>query len=87
MLFDQAKAASKIVMGQGVLGTELHQALVYVKSLGESPLEREIVPLNAENIDVIRITFQNAGKEIQLEIKLIQVGWTGQGATGWPTSQ
>jgi len=68
--FEQGVAARKIVVCQGIVGAEADEALIDLQTLGETALEREIVALDAENIDKIGVPLEKAAEEFQLEIQL-----------------
>src|SRR5262249_7979681 len=75
-------ATGQVVMGQGVVGPELHQTLVDLQPLLVAALQRQVIALHAQDIDIIRMTVKDLTEEIELKIKLGLIGRAGQGTAG-----
>src|SRR5262249_2290167 len=69
----QGVAAGEVVVGQRVVGAELHQALVDLHPLGVAALEREVVPLDAQDVHVFGVALEDAAEELELEVQLVLV--------------
>src|SRR5262249_27354051 len=79
---EQGVAARQVVVGQRVVGTDLHQTLIDLQAVGETALERQQVAHDAEDIDVIGAAAEDALEEIQLEIQLVLVGHASRRLAG-----
>ena len=72
--FEQGVAAGEVVVGQRVVGPQLHQPLVDLQPLGVAALERQVVAHDAQHVDVVGLALEDAAEEVELEIELALVG-------------
>jgi hypothetical protein len=72
-------------VGEGVVRPELNQPAVDLKPVRVAALEGEKVGHDAQNVDVVRLTLEDAGVEIELEIQLtlIRESRHGDAGGGW----
>jgi hypothetical protein len=69
-------------MNEWIGGSELHEPLVDVHAFGIAALEREVVSLNSQDIDIIGIAVEHAGEEVYFEIELRLIGGLDESAAG-----
>ena len=62
--------ASQIVPCDGVIGNQPDQPAIDLEGTSILPFGGEIVPVNAQGIDVERVTFQNPTEKIDFELDL-----------------
>jgi hypothetical protein len=78
--FQESEAAGEVVVSQRVVRAEFDEAFVDLQPLGIAALEREVVAVDAKNVNIVGVTFEDAAEEVDLEVDLALVGRPGGGA-------
>ena len=81
--FQKGITASEIVMGQGILRTQIDESAIQFQAVRKSSFERQVVAMHAKHVDEIAIAIQDALEKIEFKIKLADlVGFARRRAGG-----
>ncbi len=69
-LFQKRVATSQIVMRQGIIRSQTHQAFIDLQALSIAALEGKVVAMHAEDVHEFGMAFENFGEKIKFEFKL-----------------